>query len=77
MVMGCQPKFQPGTFTDDIGRQIEINDIPERIISFGPSITEILFALGLGEHVVGVSDFVIIPKKRNQSQRLVMLSVLP
>ncbi len=62
IVAGCQPQFQPGTYTDDAGRQVDISEIPERIVSFGPNITEILFALGLGENVVGVSDFCDYPE---------------
>lgn len=34
---------------------------PARIVSMAPSITEILFALGLGDRVVGVSDFCDYP----------------
>jgi len=34
---------------------------PNRIVSMAPSITEIVFALGLGEKVVGVSDFCDYP----------------
>ena len=56
MVTGCQSQFQPGTYTDDMGRVVAIDQIPERIVSHVPSITETLFALGLGERVVGVSD---------------------
>lgn len=33
------------------------NSIPTRIISFAPSITETLFALELGDHVVGVTRY--------------------
>lgn len=36
---------------------------PQRIISLSPGITEILFALGLGEQVVGVTDFCAYPEK--------------
>ncbi len=61
-VVGCQTQFQPGTYTDDIGRQVDISEIPERIVSFGPNITEILFALGLGDRVVGVSDYCDYPE---------------
>ena len=32
-----------------------------RIISFAPSITETLFALSLGENVIGVTDFCDYP----------------
>ena len=62
MVAGCQPQFQPGTYTDDMGREVAINEIPERIVSHVPSITEILFALGLDERVVGVSDYCDYPE---------------
>jgi iron complex transport system substrate-binding protein len=34
---------------------------PERIVSTSPSITEVLFALGLGPHVVGVSIYCEYP----------------
>jgi iron complex transport system substrate-binding protein len=63
MTFGCQAQFQPGTYTDDTGRGVAIDEIPQRIVSFGPSITEILFALGLGERVVGVSDFSDYPEE--------------
>jgi len=62
MVAGCQSQFQPGTYTDDMGRAVAIDQVPQRIVSFGPSITEILFALGLEEKVVGVSDYCDYPE---------------
>lgn len=34
---------------------------PQRIVSTSPSITEVLFALGLGSHVVGVSNYCEYP----------------
>ena len=54
---GCKPSFQPGTFTDDAGRPVNITAAPARIVSHVPSITETLFALGLGDKVVGRSDY--------------------
>jgi ABC-type Fe3+-hydroxamate transport system substrate-binding protein len=36
---------------------------PQRIISMSPSITETLFALGVGDRVVGVTDFCSYPKE--------------
>jgi iron complex transport system substrate-binding protein len=42
---------------DDLDRLVAINGTPQRIISLAPSNTEILFALGLGEKVVGVTDW--------------------
>ena len=54
----CNPVTPPGpgVITDDHGRTVDIAETPERIISLAPSITEILFALGLGDKVVGVTD---------------------
>ena len=63
MVIGCQPQFQPGTYTDDRGREITIDEMPQRIVSHVPAITEILFALGLEERVVGVSDYCDYPEE--------------
>jgi iron complex transport system substrate-binding protein len=45
----------PQTITDDDGEQVTIPSVPERIVTFAPSMTETLFALGLGGRVVGVS----------------------
>ncbi len=47
--------------TDDKGRVVTIDKIPERIISLSPANTELLFALGLGDKVVGVTDFCNYP----------------
>jgi iron complex transport system substrate-binding protein len=45
----------PKTITDDDGQQVTIGASPQRIVTFAPSMTEIVFALGLGDRVVGVS----------------------
>jgi iron complex transport system substrate-binding protein len=48
----------PVTITDDDGVAVTVATPPQRIITFAPSNTEIVFALGLGDRVVGVSgDF--------------------
>ncbi|WP_400163115.1 ABC transporter substrate-binding protein [Brevibacillus sp. TJ4] len=47
----------PLTITDATGNEITFEKAPERIVSTSPAETEILFALGLGENVVGVSDY--------------------
>ncbi len=46
---------------DQTGRQVNIPDHPQRLISLAPSITETLFALGLGDRVVGDTDYCEYP----------------
>ncbi len=36
-------------------------DVPKRIVSLAPSVTETLYALGLGDRVVGVTQFCAYP----------------
>jgi len=49
------------TVTDQAGRLVTIETMPAKIISLAPSNTEILFALGLGDRVVGVTQFCNYP----------------
>lgn len=53
----------PGTITDDQGREVRLESIPVRLVSHVPSITETLFALGLGDKVVGVSEHSNYPEE--------------
>ncbi|MFB6363063.1 ABC transporter substrate-binding protein [Paenibacillus elgii] len=46
---------------DATGKEFVFEKAPERIASTSPSETEALFALGLGDKVVGVSDFCDYP----------------
>jgi len=48
-------------FTDQLGRKIFLSNPPRRIISLVPSITELLFDLGLEDEVVGITKFCIHP----------------
>ncbi len=45
------------TVIDDYGRTIEIVGTPERIVTVAPTPTEIVFAVGAGNLVVGVDDY--------------------
>jgi len=50
----------------------EIRDAqpPRRIVSMAPSITETLFALGLGDRVVGVTQYCRYPAEANKKTRV-------
>lgn len=45
------------TYIDDIGRTVKIIGIPQRIISLSPSNTEMVYALGLQDKLVGVTSY--------------------
>lgn len=49
--------------TDQMGRTVALPYSIHRIVSLVPSQTELLFSLGLGDRVVGVTKFCIHPKE--------------
>src|SRR3989442_7443303 len=51
------------TFVDDLGRRVYLSKPPRRVVSLAPSVTEILFAVGLDAEVVGVTTFCDYPAK--------------
>ncbi len=48
-------------FTDSRGVAVKLAQAPKRIVSLSPNVTEILFALGLGDAVVGRTDYCDYP----------------
>ncbi|MBP2018439.1 iron complex transport system substrate-binding protein [Symbiobacterium terraclitae] len=52
----------PITLIDGDGREITIEAEPQRILSLGPSATEVLFALGRGDRLVGRTDWCNFPE---------------
>ena len=65
-VAGCQeahaadPGF-PVTLSDALGEAVTLDARPVRIVSMAPSNTEILFGVGAGDQVVGVTTFCDYP----------------
>jgi iron complex transport system substrate-binding protein len=52
------------------GRSIVLDKIPQRIVSLSPSNTEILFALGAGDKVVGVTSYCDYPEEAKKIERM-------
>ncbi len=72
VLSACSPNEQaPVEYVfDDLGRLVAINGTPQRIISLAPSNTEILFALGLAEKVVGVTDWCDYPPEALEKEKV-------
>ncbi len=49
------------TVTDDYGRRVAVPSSPTRVVSCSPSVTEIIYALGAEELLVGRTDFCTYP----------------
>ncbi len=50
--------------TDDLGRELCFDRVPQRIVCLVPSLTEYLFWLGLAEQIVGITDYCIVPAEQ-------------
>lgn len=57
-------------YFDSLGRKIELSDAPKRIISLAPSITEILYFIGLGDRLVGVTMFSYYPEEAKKKPKV-------
>ncbi len=56
------------TFWDQLKRSIHIDKTPKRIISLVPSQTELLYDLGLENHIVGITRFCVHPPHLRQTK---------
>lgn len=58
LAAGCTTETPQPTraVLDDLGRSVPVMESPQRLISLSPGTTEMLFAAGLGDRIVGVTD---------------------
>jgi len=70
-ISGCATGAKaPGAVTDDLGRNVQIDTIPQRIISLSPSNTELVYALGLEDRLVGVTKFDNYPEAAQSKEKI-------
>ncbi|MBI5806476.1 cobalamin-binding protein [candidate division TA06 bacterium] len=60
LLLGCSTQPRPHNegalvVTDDLGRTVSLSKAPLRIISFAPSLTEMVYALGGGDRLTGIT----------------------
>jgi len=61
LMLAALPCSASRTVTDETGRTVTVPDHPHRIICLVPSITDAVFAIGAGDDVAGISDYVKYP----------------
>ena len=57
------PSSNPEILTDAVGNELSFGEVPETIVSTNPSTTETLFAMGIGDQVIGVSSYCDYPEE--------------
>jgi len=63
LLIATLPCVAARTVTDEMGRVVTVPDHPHRIICLVPSITDAVFAIGAGNDVVAISDYVKYPEE--------------
>ena len=61
LLCSVAPSAELLTIRDDLNRSIQFVKAPTRVVSLAPSITEMLFALGLDREIVAVTQFCDYP----------------
>ncbi|MCM3387941.1 ABC transporter substrate-binding protein [Ureibacillus chungkukjangi] len=84
LLVGCSTSVEPakkddassteesGAYTviDDRGVEVTFEEVPKTIVSLQPSNTEILFELGVGEQIIGATEFDTYPEEALEIERI-------
>ena len=54
-----------------MGMNVEMKLVPQRIVSLVPSQTELLFDLGVGDRVVGITKFCVHPEQWRKTKTII------
>jgi iron complex transport system substrate-binding protein len=73
---GPEKEGEVRTFIDEAGNSVDIAGTPVRLVSLAPSVTEILYFLGLGDRIVGVDSASDHPTEAGKKQVVSSLGIL-
>lgn len=65
-----KPEAPAREIVDDLGRRVKIPEKIERAVSLAPNLTEIVFSVGAGERLVGVTSFCDYPEEAKKIQKI-------
>lgn len=61
LVFSCREQTRVATTTDDLGRPVVLPRAIHRAVTLAPNLTEMIFAIGAGQSLVGTDDFSNFP----------------
>jgi iron complex transport system substrate-binding protein len=64
------PQGKADIVYDDFQNAFQLGAPPQRIVSLAPNITELLFAIGLGDRVIGVTRYCDYPPSATEKEKI-------
>jgi ABC-type Fe3+-hydroxamate transport system substrate-binding protein len=62
-VCACNEQRAPATTSDDLNRPVALPREIRRVVTLAPNLTEMIFALGAGDRIVGADDYSNFPAR--------------